>query len=244
MLGVFHPPMRWLTSFATPTRRKFRAPPRRRSWTTSAATRQLCTRRSTPVANPSDNVTNLFEIPVIFYALAAPVRHESSRYRVRDPIRSQSLLTFAAVLAAASTNVFNSGLGLPSYPVARARIGFEISFRHHSTRYEITVENPHGVTRGVSLVELDGTAAGAGISLADDGAMHRVRVVLGEREASSGGARHPDRRGRGCVSVRAPNAGTWDVRPFEGAARHPGPRNRFASRGVVRETPGRGSRRS
>jgi hypothetical protein len=65
---------------------------------------------------------------------------------------------------------------------SRSRVachGFGSSFRHYSTRYEITVENPGGVTRGVSLLELDGTAAGAGISLADDGAMHRVRVVLG-----------------------------------------------------------------
>jgi hypothetical protein len=37
------------------------------------------------------------------------------------------------------------------------------------------------VTRGVSRVELDGTeVTGAGtISLVDDGATHRVRVVLG-----------------------------------------------------------------
>src|SRR5262249_25980103 len=65
--------------------------------------------------------------------------------------------------------------------IPRAWRGFEIAFRHHSARYEIAVENPRGVTRGVSLVELDGTAmpAGAGITLADDGVTHRVRVVLG-----------------------------------------------------------------
>ncbi len=60
--------------------------------------------------------------------------------------------------------------------------GFEIEFRHRSARYEITVENPRGVSRGVTRLELDGEAlpaTSAGIPLADDGAIHRVRVVLG-----------------------------------------------------------------
>lgn len=65
--------------------------------------------------------------------------------------------------------------------VPRAWRGFEITFRYHSSRYEIVVENPQGVARGVSSVELDGAplAAGAPIPLTDDGAMHHVRVVLG-----------------------------------------------------------------
>ncbi|TMA76931.1 MAG: glycosyltransferase 36 associated protein, partial [Deltaproteobacteria bacterium] len=65
--------------------------------------------------------------------------------------------------------------------IPRAWRGFEITFRHHSARYEIMVENPRNVTRGVSRVELDGAplAGGAAIALADDGATHRVRVVLG-----------------------------------------------------------------
>jgi cyclic beta-1,2-glucan synthetase len=60
--------------------------------------------------------------------------------------------------------------------------GFEIAFRYRSARYEIAVENPHGVCRGVTCVELDGDALPgdrAQIPLADDGATHRVRVVLG-----------------------------------------------------------------
>ena len=60
--------------------------------------------------------------------------------------------------------------------------GFEIAFRHGSARYEIAVENPDGVSRGVTRVELDGKAlsgARPGIPLTDDGATHRVRVVLG-----------------------------------------------------------------
>ena len=50
------------------------------------------------------------------------------------------------------------------------------------TRYEIAVENPAGVSRGVKGAELDGVEiadAAARIPLADDGGVHRVRVVLG-----------------------------------------------------------------
>jgi cyclic beta-1,2-glucan synthetase len=65
--------------------------------------------------------------------------------------------------------------------IPRAWRGFEIRFRHRSARYEIAVENPKGVMRGVSSVELDGAPlpAGAGIALSDDGRVHRLRVVLG-----------------------------------------------------------------
>jgi cyclic beta-1,2-glucan glucanotransferase len=60
--------------------------------------------------------------------------------------------------------------------------GFQIVYRYHSSRYDITVENPRGVSRGVARTELDGTAlpgSQARILLAADGATHRVRVVLG-----------------------------------------------------------------
>ena len=60
--------------------------------------------------------------------------------------------------------------------------GFEIVFRYRSARYEIAVENPHGVSRGVRHAELDGTALSGNhvrVDLADDGATHRLRVVLG-----------------------------------------------------------------
>jgi cyclic beta-1,2-glucan synthetase len=65
--------------------------------------------------------------------------------------------------------------------IPRAWRRFEILFRYHSARYEITVENPHGVARGVSSVELDGVSLAGGsmhIQLTDDGATHQVRVVL------------------------------------------------------------------
>ena len=65
--------------------------------------------------------------------------------------------------------------------IPRAWAGFEMIFRHHSARYAIVVENPHGRSRGVTRVEVDGALVDAesGIELADDGNVHRVRVVLG-----------------------------------------------------------------
>ncbi|RPH32727.1 glycosyl transferase, partial [bacterium] len=70
--------------------------------------------------------------------------------------------------------------------IPKAWPGFEIVFRHHSSSYEITVENPHGTGRGITRVELDGVvqqsaliAHRAEIPLADDGATHRVRVLIG-----------------------------------------------------------------
>jgi cyclic beta-1,2-glucan synthetase len=72
--------------------------------------------------------------------------------------------------------------------IPKAWPGYELVFRHRGahgqvTKYEIAVENPHGVCRGIVLAELDGaelTDRGAGgIALVDDGAIHRARVVLG-----------------------------------------------------------------
>ncbi len=65
--------------------------------------------------------------------------------------------------------------------IPRAWPGFEIVFRHRSARYDIGVENPRGVSRGVSSVEVDGVSLDGdlGIRLADDGKTHRVRIVLG-----------------------------------------------------------------
>ena len=60
--------------------------------------------------------------------------------------------------------------------------GFAATFRHRSSRYEISVENPHGVARGVAHAEVDGKrleGIGAAVPLVDDGATHQVRVVLG-----------------------------------------------------------------
>ncbi len=66
--------------------------------------------------------------------------------------------------------------------IPRAWRRFEVRVRYHSARYELTVENPRGVARGVAQVELDGAplpGPGAQIALADDGSTHQVRVILG-----------------------------------------------------------------
>ena len=75
------------------------------------------------------------------------------------------------------------GTGLRIDPcIPKAWSGFTISFRYHAARYEITVENPHNVCRGVSLIELDGVALedeAALIPLVQASGIHQVRVVLG-----------------------------------------------------------------
>jgi len=66
--------------------------------------------------------------------------------------------------------------------IPRAWDHFEITFRYHASRYEIRIENPNGVTRGISSVEVDGAplaVAGGSVPLTSDGETHRVRVVLG-----------------------------------------------------------------
>ncbi|HSN71937.1 MAG TPA: hypothetical protein VLT59_10510, partial [Steroidobacteraceae bacterium] len=59
---------------------------------------------------------------------------------------------------------------------------FEISFRHRSTRYEIVVRNPDGVSSGVVRLTVDGTSLPQGVPrilLLDDGATHHVALTLG-----------------------------------------------------------------
>jgi cyclic beta-1,2-glucan synthetase len=60
---------------------------------------------------------------------------------------------------------------------------FEITFRYASARYEILIENPRGVSRGIAHAELDGktlpSGSNARISLVNDGNTHSVRLVLG-----------------------------------------------------------------
>ena len=73
----------------------------------------------------------------------------------------------------------------PCLPVAWP--GYEIVFRYRGrantiTRYEIRVENPRHVSRGIATAELDGAEVAsdvARIPLVDDGQVHRVRIELG-----------------------------------------------------------------
>jgi cyclic beta-1,2-glucan synthetase len=65
--------------------------------------------------------------------------------------------------------------------IPRAWRGFEMVFRYRSARYDLVVENPQGVSRGVSSVEVDGVSLDGELSimLVDDQKTHRVRIVLG-----------------------------------------------------------------
>ncbi|MFC5436034.1 GH36-type glycosyl hydrolase domain-containing protein [Rhodanobacter umsongensis] len=63
--------------------------------------------------------------------------------------------------------------------------GFQLTYRHRRqqrlTCYEVSVENPHGVCRGVANIDMDGQAldASAAVRLPDDGLTHRLRIRLG-----------------------------------------------------------------
>ena len=58
---------------------------------------------------------------------------------------------------------------------------YQIVYQHQSSRYEINIDNPDGVMRGIRLIELDGLVQGnvEWIDLVDDGGGHRVRLVMG-----------------------------------------------------------------
>ncbi|MGK7863897.1 GH36-type glycosyl hydrolase domain-containing protein [Falsiroseomonas sp. E2-1-a4] len=69
--------------------------------------------------------------------------------------------------------------------------GFEVTLRHGTARYEIRVENPEGVERGIAEGSLDGEPIGGGplrLQLVDDGASHRLFVRLGLRKPAAAGA--------------------------------------------------------
>jgi len=59
--------------------------------------------------------------------------------------------------------------------------GYSINFRYHSATYQIRVENPSGVSRGIASTSIDAEAlvGRTNIPLADDGVVHQVLIVLG-----------------------------------------------------------------
>ena len=64
---------------------------------------------------------------------------------------------------------------------------FDMILRYRSARYEIAVVNPSGVSHGVATVTYDGLSLPSGeprIQLLDDGATHRVELILGSVEAA------------------------------------------------------------
>jgi len=59
---------------------------------------------------------------------------------------------------------------------------FEVSLRHGSARYEIRIENPGSVGRGIAFATIDEKVVmerPLSIRLADDGVTHRLQVRLG-----------------------------------------------------------------
>jgi cyclic beta-1,2-glucan synthetase len=66
--------------------------------------------------------------------------------------------------------------------IPRAWAGFEITYKHGSSRYHIAVENPNGVCRGIIRTWLDDreiSQTACDIRLVDDGTHHYVRITLG-----------------------------------------------------------------
>jgi cyclic beta-1,2-glucan synthetase len=57
-----------------------------------------------------------------------------------------------------------------------------MTYQHGTSRYQITVENPHGVCRGILSASLDDRSLlgpDFAIGLIDDGSRHDVRITLG-----------------------------------------------------------------
>jgi cyclic beta-1,2-glucan synthetase len=60
---------------------------------------------------------------------------------------------------------------------------FEVTLsRAQGTEYVIVVANPHGASRGVASVELDGSRLdGNAVPLVEDGRRHEVRVLMAQQ---------------------------------------------------------------
>jgi cyclic beta-1,2-glucan synthetase len=66
--------------------------------------------------------------------------------------------------------------------------GFRVRYRHKNTWYEIVVENPAHVCRGVTLMEFDGASVSSNsIPLRDDKQPHTLRVLLGAKAVPESG---------------------------------------------------------
>ena len=58
--------------------------------------------------------------------------------------------------------------------------GFKVNYRFGTTHYNISVENPEGINRGIHQALLDGNSiTGSLIPLVEDGQLHAVRIVMG-----------------------------------------------------------------
>lgn len=65
--------------------------------------------------------------------------------------------------------------------IPRSWSSYSINFRYHSATYQIRVDNPSSISRGVASINVDGKELvdRANIPLTDDGAAHQVLIVLG-----------------------------------------------------------------
>ncbi|MDP3010443.1 MAG: hypothetical protein Q8N30_15415 [Methylococcales bacterium] len=65
--------------------------------------------------------------------------------------------------------------------IPKAWQSYRLTYQHETSRYDIVIDNPNAVTRGIALIELDGVrqSDGNSISLQNDAQVHQVRVVLG-----------------------------------------------------------------
>ncbi len=70
--------------------------------------------------------------------------------------------------------------------IPRGWRGYSIHYQHQTSRYEITFENPDGVSRGVASIALDGMPQSSvnEITLLDDGQTHRIMVMMGGQAPS------------------------------------------------------------
>ncbi len=141
------------------------------------------------------------------YSIMNPISHSSTnaaihRYRVEPYVVCGDLYSMAPNVARGGWTWYSGSSGW-MYRVAIEGIlgfqlqgeclnvdpcipqswsGFEITFCHRSSRYHIIVENPRGVSKGVTQIEVDGADQpdrDRGIAMIDDGAIHNVRVILG-----------------------------------------------------------------
>jgi cyclic beta-1,2-glucan synthetase len=66
--------------------------------------------------------------------------------------------------------------------IPKAWRSYSIFYQHENTRYDITVENPNRMSRGIVTLELDGELQFKqdSITLQNDGQTHQVRIVLGQ----------------------------------------------------------------
>jgi cyclic beta-1,2-glucan synthetase len=64
--------------------------------------------------------------------------------------------------------------------IPKAWPSYQVTYRVGATAFQISVENPAGVNRGVKQIKLDGNVLdGNEIPLLDDGGQHQMKVVLG-----------------------------------------------------------------